>query len=181
MRPSARLRATAPCSTLGADHWLRQGETNKMNCELTKRARRTRVLPHSESRSLGERQRLVDPQTCASKKHDQRSGTQARRAIASTAHHRDDLVDGRRVGWATSALCCGAVGRNESQAWSPATGDDQAPRSSAQVMRAGSPSASPIVKHGKRKRRMRHHVKGVGTPGRLCRAETARGWLATRC
>jgi hypothetical protein len=54
--------------------------------------------------ALVERERLLDPQPGAPEHRDQRAQARAMAILAGGAHHRDDLLDARRVGRVVLAL-----------------------------------------------------------------------------
>jgi hypothetical protein len=60
-------------------------------------AHEDRSAPHVEI-VLGERERLLDTQPGAPQNDDDRAQPPAVTVIGSVAHHRDDLIDGGRVG-----------------------------------------------------------------------------------
>src|SRR5436305_11666524 len=49
--------------------------------------------------TLRQGERLADPQPCPPEHDDDAAQPKSVGAIAGRAHHRDDLLDGRRVGW----------------------------------------------------------------------------------
>jgi hypothetical protein len=57
--------------------------------------------------ALLERESFTDPQPGAPEEHDQRAGPVSFGAVADGSHDRDDLFDGRRVGWVLLALLRG--------------------------------------------------------------------------
>ena len=68
-----------------------------------------------------ERERFVDPQSGAPQQHDQRTKPVAVGAVAGRAHHRDDLLDRRRIsrillafvsGWTASVVAGHGHGRS---------------------------------------------------------------------
>jgi hypothetical protein len=75
--------------------------------------------------ALGERERFADPQSRSPKHDDQRAGTQTMCAIAGAAHDRRISSSARVDRPDSYDPCCAADSRDGSQAWSPASGDDQ--------------------------------------------------------
>jgi hypothetical protein len=77
--------------------------------------RRTRIEPRRRSRSTSRsasassirrpaRERFVDTKTGPPQHDDQPAQPPAVQIIAGDAHDRDDLLDGRRIGWLAQAL-----------------------------------------------------------------------------
>jgi hypothetical protein len=56
---------------------------------------------------LVQRERFLDPQRRAPQHDDQRAGAQPVAAVPGSAHDRDDLIDGRRIGRKRAALVVG--------------------------------------------------------------------------
>src|SRR3954466_4651107 len=74
---------------------------------------------------LVERQRLVNPQARAPQHDDQPAQAATVAPVAGSAHDRDDLLDGRRVGRVAATPCFVADGRRGTPAAWRATADDQ--------------------------------------------------------
>ncbi len=68
------------------------------------------TLPHEKAPArnvevaFGEGERLADPESGAPQQHDQGAGPEAVRAVASAAHHRNDLLNAGRIGGVAQAL-----------------------------------------------------------------------------
>jgi hypothetical protein len=70
---------------------------------------------------LGQRQRLVDPQTGAPEHHDQRADATAVAIVVGLAHNGHDLIDGRRVGRVALTLVSRGGPGAEARVSSPAS------------------------------------------------------------
>src|SRR5207244_4579181 len=58
---------------------------------------------------FAERKRLLGAQPAAPEHHDHRAQPETVRVIAGVAHHADDLLNGRWVGWVEHALVAGST------------------------------------------------------------------------
>jgi hypothetical protein len=78
---------------------------------------------------LGERKRLLDAKPATPKDDDHGAQTSAVTITSNLAHHGDDLLDRRRVGWIVHPLVTRAIARRGSRASSPASsGARRSPR-----------------------------------------------------
>jgi hypothetical protein len=58
---------------------------------------------------LAQRERLLDAEPTTPEHHDHRPQSKAVRVIAYVAHHADDLLDGRWIGWVEHSLVAGSA------------------------------------------------------------------------
>jgi hypothetical protein len=63
---------------------------------------------------LAQLERLPDAERTTPGNHDHRPQPEAVRVIACVAHHADDLLDGRWIGWVEHSPCCGERALRES-------------------------------------------------------------------
>ena len=75
--------------------------------------------------ALAQRERLLDTEPGAPEHDDQRPQASAVAIVGSSAHHRDDLLDGRRVGGIELPLVAGAGDRRGTPAWLRAIAADR--------------------------------------------------------
>src|SRR5437870_1020125 len=111
---------------------------------------------------LAQCERLLDAEPTTPEHHDHRPQSKAVRVIACVAHHADDLLDCRWIGWVEHSLVAGSALR-ESRGASPVSGVARQSRASTRRSWVLLPFAQRIVR--------------AAPPGRRCPRKRARRLL----